>query len=404
MQWFRRSWVNYSAVAVSGIMGAMFFWFWNSGKSPFFSTQPLMPLHPAATAMVAGFQGQPLTRIVSQDALVVDPSQLPTWALQELHRRDPKAMASKRQFLWNGHSSFFKKALQWNVSGLHPVHIHIVVPVKGVSEELIRVIAREHNDWTRQAWIWHHQGFGPPLKTVHVTMSPSLMQILSPWIPPGSSVSVINRQGSLLAQVANPISRGLSWQPHPAGEILSPVLLATALQHPQLFAKLRPTQSDLLNVISRRWGQSSIRGTLKSLRFGKGTAIRGQPFSDPPLPPSPVNVFSHATNLWVTNDEVARAYLVLANLGKEAPHLRWNAASARSSLKPITTREAVRKVEHVLPQELADNTRFYVWRPDNQMSVAYTHAKGGIVIVIQGSATLHTLSIAQQVALWAHNS
>ena len=378
------------------------FWVRNSGAEPF-STEPVRPLHPAITSMVVGADGKPLTRIVTSRVLIVDPSRLPIWALRELHRRFPGAMASKSQILWNGHSPFYQQALHWNISGLYPVHTRVVVPIKGVSTEWITVIARQHGAWARHAWVWNQHGaFEPSLQTVHVTLSASLMKTLSPWLPSGSSVIVINGRGQILAQLANPGDRRLSWQPHPVGEILTPVLLATAIQHPQLFAKLSPTQPNLLSVISARWGQSSIRRTLRTLGFGKGTAISGQPFPDPPLSEGNVKVFTQGTNLWATLDQVARGYLVLADRGHE-PYLSLNPRVSNKASKPLTTRGAVSEVEKVLPQELVNNIRFSVWRPGNHLAVAYTQANGGIVTVIQGPATAHTLSIVQQVALWAHN-
>lgn len=402
MHRIRRSWATVSVLLATGLLCVIMSLTWNSGESrSFFTTQSVTPIHPALTAMVVGRTGQPLTRVVNQKALIVVPSRLPGWARQELHRRYPKAMSSSRTVLWNGNSSFFKKALQWNVSGLYPVRTHVVVPATGIPHDLITLVARQHGAWSRRAWTWTHHGFEAPLKTVHVALSPSLMETLSPLMPSGSSVSVVNGQGEILAQLANPTGRELSWQPRPVGEILTPALLAMALAHPRLFSGLSPKQPGLLNVIDKRWGQVSIHNALKALGLGRGTTVCGQPVLNPSLPEGPVSVFPAGSNLWATTDEVARAYLVLADTGN-VPHLSWDKAEGKKALKRLTTEGAVNEIEQVLPQELVGKNPFYVWRPGNHMAVAYTHAGGGLVMVIQGSATAQIVSLVQQVALWAH--
>ncbi|WP_053959264.1 hypothetical protein [Sulfobacillus thermosulfidooxidans] len=404
MHWTRRMWTTTTSVmAVVGFLALIFSLLWRPYTPLPYKTQAISPLHPALNAIMMDTQGHLLTRMVNQEALVVVPSALPSWAKHELLSRYPE-LQHVADALWNGQSTFFHTALGWHIDGLYRVQIQEIEPVPQVPVSLVMAMARAHHALTNRPWQWTGQGFRVPSNIIRVTPRLPLMRALEPVIPSGGSVVILNGQGQLLAQESNPLGRALSWQPHPLGKTLIPVLLAMALNHPQLFRGLTPQQGPrLLNMIGSRWGNIGIHRALLQLGFGQSLTIGGQPVTNPPLPKTTVSVLSEGTDLWGTSDEVARAYLLLVDEGK-MPAVSWflprKGQGGYLSLHTLVSSSIVSQINGVLPQEDIGMIHFNIWRPSNPIAVAYTSSDHGMVIVLQGTAASQTVAIVQQAAAW----
>lgn len=402
VHWTRRTWTTTTSVmAVIGFLALIFNLLWRPYTSVPYKTQAISPLHPAITAIMMDGQGRLLTRMVNQQALVVVPASLPSWAKHELFSRYPK-WPHVAEVLWNGKSAFFHTALGWNIPGLYRVKIQEIVPVPKVPNSLVMAMARAHHDFTQSPWQWTGQGFRVQSHVIRVTPRLSLMSTLEPVIPSGGSLVILNGQGQLLAQESSPLGRSLSWQPHPLGKTLTPVLLAMALTHPQLFHGLTPQQGPrLLNIIGSRWGSSGIHRALVQLGFGESLTILGQPLTNPPLPKTTVSELSEGTDLWGTSDELARAYLLLVDEGK-LPAVSWFFHGKKTNLSQhiVVPASVVAQINGVLAKEDIGTIHFNIWRPSNQMAVAYTLSDHGMVIVLQGTAASQTVAIVQQAAVW----
>lgn len=386
-----------------GVLAGLFGLLWHPLMPLPYSTQAVVPVHPSLQAMMTDNQGQSLTEIKTRKALVVIPSHLPTWARQEFFRRF-KNLASHQEVMWNGNSSFFRKAWGWHITGLYPVHVREVVPRPGVSAVLLEAIARSQGLWNRQPWRWNGTGFGVPTKTVAVTLSLSLIKTLNPVIPPGGSVAVLDGQGEVLGQSANPMGRDLSWQPHPLGRSLTPVVLALALTHPQLFSGLSPQQgADVMYLIATRWGSHGIQNALRELGMGQSITAAGQGVQNPPLPKITPSVLANGAHLWGTIDEVARAYLLLVD--GYVPKVTWRPIIHSKVRSKVAVPAAITaKIDQVLPQEVIGTIHFDIWRPGNSEAIAYTRSDHGLVVVMEGSAAQQTVAIVQQAAQWLMDS
>jgi hypothetical protein len=333
-------------------------------------------------------------------SLVIVPEKLPVWAQVELQSRDTVHGRRLVQIIWNGHSKFFFQALHWNISGLYHTAIREAVPRAGVSASVVNAVTASAVPRT-PLLVWDGQGFAASGGTVQTSMSLPLTRQLAGLVPAGGSVVVLSGNGAIRDQEGSPLGKGISWQPHPVGQALTPVMLAIALAHPPLFRGLQPTAGpQLLDTIAARWDLPHIKEALVSIGFGSRTSVRGQPLTNPRLPEMAPAVLSAGRDLWGTADEVAAAYLPFINDGTMLP-LHWGAGVPKHVKRPsVIQAGALHAVDSVIPTEFAAGVDFHVWRPDANFMVAYTQDDGGMILVLEGPATSNTLQAVQQCALW----
>ncbi len=398
MYWIRRNWIGTTA-AVAALAAALLGWAMSfSRPAPAFAEIPTAYVHAFHDETVTGQNSVVLTSQKEVPALVIVPAKLPAWAFKELKSRDTVHGKTLPQVIWNGQSKFFHEALRWNITGLYPTTIQEAVPRSGVSPSVIA--AASSTSSPGRYLKWDGDGFAGEPGTVHTVLSLSLVRQLSSLVAPGGSVFVLSGNGAILDQGGNPLGKEFSWQPHPVGQALTPLMLAMALEHPQLFQGLNSDSPALLSQIAQRWSPASIQKAFTSIGIGPRPSISGQPLANPALPKITASVLASGRDLWATGDEVARAYLPFINRGR-MPALHWRKSLSRQALGPLVMQpEAIRAVDAVIPTEEAGGITFHVWRPDANFMVAFTEDDGGMVVVLEGPATANALEAVQQSALW----
>lgn len=401
MYWTRRAWAATSAAVFVGIL-ALSWWMFVRPAAPLpFAQGPTATVHPVTDVMVFGAGGVRLTQRHWISALVIVPSRLPSWAHKELASRYAPHGHSLEQVIWNGRSSLFHAALQWNIPGLYLTKVQEATARSGVSDTMLAAITEGRKD--SRPLQWDGRGFAGPKGSIHTTVSDTLMVQLASLLPAGGSLVAVNGSGGLLAQTGSPLGRQISWQPHPVGQALTPVMLAMALNDPHLYQGLPATGgSRLLEELGSRWHTAGIAGALKKLGWDAQETVPGQPVGNPSLPRISTAVMAQGRDLWGTEDEVARAYLPFITGGRVLP-IHWLATPVHGTsghYPPVTQPGTVRQIDAVVPSEVVGGIVFHVWRPDSNFAVAYTSFHQGMVLVLEGLATAETLTAIQRAAVW----
>ncbi|AUW93490.1 MAG: hypothetical protein OWR62_07175 [Sulfobacillus thermotolerans] len=399
MQWTRRKWTTTSAAVLVGMI-VLSWWFLGRPTEPTgFSSVPTMVTNPVSNIMVMGAHDQPLTTRRWVPALVIVPSRLPAWAQRELSSRYTIKGKRLAQVLWDGHSHFFQEALHWDINGLYPTKLQVVMARHGIPQTFTARVAGQA--WHNDVVAWNGNGFASPKRTIWTTVNPSFINQVASALPGGGSVVAVTGDGGLLGQVGSPAGRAISWQPHPVGQALTPLMMALALMNPHVIKGLSISLPEqVLPSLAQHWGNKGIAHGLKILGWDDQGTLPGQLLPNPPLPHMTSAVMTTGRDLWGTPDEVAHAYLPFITSGRLVP-LHWNVEKATAIRGPkIVTPQILEEINRAIPTEVVGGIVFHVWRPDANFAIAYTTYHQGMVLVLEGPATAQTLTLVDRAGAW----
>lgn len=354
-------------------------------------------------AILESASGAPLVQERAISAVVVVPARMAPWARLKL----PETLARKPEGLWLSPPPAW---LGSRIAGVHTVKVQILQPLNGLSPRYLTIAAQETGRYGPLVFrpsisgkTWAAATKAP----VRLALSLGLSRALSKTLGAGGSVLAVTGQGQIVALASNPWGRGIFWRPHPAGLALVPPLLAEALDHPEIFSGLSVSDGPrLLELVAKRWGASAIAQALDRAGIGKGSSLIGQPAANPPLAHPATTLMTSGQALWVTPEEVARAYIPFIDNGLTPMLTAGGAVSPTvAANRPLlATPSSLALVRETLPVLIAGGIRFRVWRPDSNFAVALTRTHGGLVVVAEGPADRQIPWIIQDAAHWLKGS
>lgn len=404
MRWNRRTMIGGSSAVLLIALGMVAVMTLRTPHRPTVWTAPVAVSTAQLVDPAFSRGGRALTHGHIESAYVVQPQRLPSWAKRRIGAVTSKALMQRSAFLWIVSPAQYKAWHGMSVSGLEAARVEVISANKGVPKSLLTLWAHQHQAYSRGPW--HLKGrvwvASAPPKALHLSVSSGLTRALTTGLPDGGLALVVNKGGQILAEASNPSDQGLGWQPHPAGMAMVPPLLAEALDKPKVFSGLSEGQgTKLLAKVSSAWGGKDIVQGLKRLGLGTPPTMADQPVANPQLPTPATDVMTEGHALWVNAYEVAGAYLPFADDGLATP-LTLGTTSRRTetsqSRSLVASSKSLVSVRDTLPKITAGGVAFRVWRPDGNYAIGISH--GGDVVVIEGPATAHTVSILHEVGRW----